>query len=187
MLTPSQQAGTFSGALHWATKGIRSMNVSWKFLGYAAGLALVGAVGACTVTTNSGDDDGGYVIDDDSGTSDTGTTDSGTPDTGFTPGAACADVTFPDGGTTTDFSPVGTGACLECTQASCCAQMGACFQDTSGDCQSLEYDCLEPCVAADPNDAGGCANDCASLHPDSVNAHTGWSDCQNTNCAAQCQ
>ncbi len=162
------------------------MRATWKILGFAGGVALAGIVGvACTVTTNSGDD-AGDLFDDGGDNSDSTTTDTGTPDTGTGIPAACADVTFPDGGTAA-FTTVGNATCLACTQASCCTQLGACFQDPTGDCQALEIDCLAPCIEADPNDAGGCADDCASLHPDSVNAHTAWSDCQSTNCSTQCQ
>jgi hypothetical protein len=164
------------------------MRASWKILGFAGGVALAGIVGvACTVTTNSGDD-GGTIFDDDaSDNSDSTTADTGTtPDTGTSIPAACADVTFPDGGTA-DFTTVGNAACLACTQASCCTQLGACYQDPTGDCQSLEIDCLAPCIEADPTDAGGCASDCAGLHPSSVSLHEAWSDCQSTNCSTQCQ
>jgi hypothetical protein len=162
------------------------MTASWKILGFAGGVALAGILGvACTVTTNGGDDDGGFVLDDDSGSDTSTTSDSGTTtDTGVPP--ACADTIFPDGGTT-DLSVVGTGDCLSCTQANCCSQLNGCFQDVTGDCQSLEFDCLAPCVEADPSDAGGCANDCFGLHPTSTPLHEGWSNCQNTNCSTQCQ
>ncbi|MEO7112190.1 MAG: hypothetical protein ABI183_17225 [Polyangiaceae bacterium] len=161
------------------------MTATWKILGFAAGAALVGTVGACTITsTNTGDDDSG-IFDDDGGADTSTTSDSGTSDTGTPIPAACANTIFPDGGT----EPLGVGSadCTACTQASCCSQLGGCFQDPTGDCQSLEYDCLEPCVEADPSDAGGCANDCASLHPDSVNLHEAWANCQDTNCSTQCQ
>lgn len=165
------------------------MNVSWKFLGYAAGLALVGAVGACTVTTNNG---GGTGDDDDlfdDGGADTSTTsDTGTTDTGTT-APACSEEIYSDGGSrelTLDPAGSGSTTCTTCTEGACCSQLTACFQDPTGDCQELE-DCLESCVEADPSDAGGCGNECASLHTAaSADLHNAWGDCQTTNCATQC-
>ena len=159
------------------------MTASWKIFAFAS-VALAGAFGAaCTVTTNGGgtggDDDDLF---DDAGSTDTGTT----SDTGTT-GPNCTIETFSDGGSTDlSLDPAGSGstACTSCTEGACCSQLAACFQDPTGDCQDLES-CLEA-VVENP-DAGVSANDCASLHPDSVDLHNAWGDCQQTNCSSQCQ
>jgi hypothetical protein len=149
------------------------MTASWKIFAFAGGVALAGAVGtACTITSNGGDDDGGLFTDDDSGAG----TDTGTPDTGSTT-PSCADQIYPDGGTTA--LSLGSADCTTCTVASCCTQLADCFQDPTGDCQDLET-CLEN-VVENP-DAGVTPDDCAGLHPDSVDKHTAWSDCQQANC-----
>jgi hypothetical protein len=156
---------------------------SWKILGFAAGLALVGTAGACTVTTTNGGDDDGLDYDSGVDNSDTGTTsDSGTTDTGTTTCTGREEIT--EAGTTEiTLDTDGGTACDDCMDNNCCTSLGACFQDPTGGCQNLES-CLEACVESP--DAGGCTQDCADLYPDSVTLHNNWSDCQTSSCANEC-
>ncbi len=124
--------------------------IAWHWTLAVSAIAL--AFAACTVTEGDDDEDGGTSG---SGGSDTGGSGGGVTGgtgggvTGGTGGAAGEGGT--GGGTTTktcaELYP-GTDTCSQCLVTSCCAEVEACFNETSGECAG-SWDCLAECTDAD--------------------------------------
>ena len=172
------------------------MNNTWK-LSVLGGVALVAsacvAAAGCTVTTSSGDLDGGTFGNDTGTTSDTGThadggagTDTGTgTDSGpsCTATAACPIIGSSKG---VNFDPPGTcGTCDNCMATKCCAETTTCFtRDADGGksaCEEL-IDCVTTCDTADAGNS--CKQACAAGNPDGVAPAQNLQTCLETECGA---
>jgi hypothetical protein len=158
------------------------MNSSWTKLGISVG--LLAAIAACSVTTGPFVPDEGGIFGD-AGTADTSTTqDSGSD--------------LDSGGSCTLVKTINNSACTTCLQASCCAEVNACFtpmaSGADSDCDTLQ-NCINTAIDNDPTDGGGpdaggkLADDiqlCRDSHPDSVALEQAWVTCLSNHCSAEC-
>jgi hypothetical protein len=140
----------------WEARGLLSKEIEMKKIAWHWTLAVSAialAFAACTVTEGDDDEDGGTGATGGSGgaTGGSGGGETGGTGGGVTGGTGGGETGGTGGGSTTktcaELYP-GTDTCSQCLVTSCCAEVEACFNETSGEC-ATGWDCLADCTDAD--------------------------------------